>query len=114
MIHFESGDVIESPGKTFRYRAIGACCQLFDRESLPYLKCNLRGKFKEPSWNRIGKRFVPDRSVRHRASYNVVLEGFPSSKPRVIIYWKELSREEKEWWYAPLTPKNKQAWSNAA
>ncbi|HEY9748552.1 MAG TPA: hypothetical protein V6C63_07730 [Allocoleopsis sp.] len=99
----EYGDRITSPGGMFIYQVIGPCCQLFDREELPWLSCNRRGRFKQPSWNRIGRRFVSDRAVIKRASYCVqrIDESLPSPpSPKVIIYWKELSKEEVNWWYS--------------
>ena len=97
------GDRIQSPGGMFLYEIIGPCCQLFDREELPWLSCNRVGRFKQPSWARIGKRFVPDRSVIKRASYcvqQIDTDGSISSSPKVIIFWKELSKEEQSWWYS--------------
>lgn len=97
------GDRIQSPGGMFLYEIVGPCCQLFDREELPWLSCNRLGRFKQPSWARIGKRFVADRSVTKRASYCVQqIDSSDSicSAPKVIIYWKELSKEEIDWWYS--------------
>lgn len=32
----QPGQIICSPGGTFKYKIIGACCRLYDREKLPY------------------------------------------------------------------------------
>jgi hypothetical protein len=95
------GQIFKSPGGTFKYRVIGACCRLYDRNSLPYPCCRLSWKGKEPFWNRQGKRFVPDISVKHSPSYCVGLVDYPEAEPFVMtLYWVKLSDGKQQWWYA--------------
>jgi len=95
------GEVIDSPGGSFRYRVFGAVCQLFDKNSLPYPCCRLSWLGKEPFWNRIGKRFVPDIAVKHSPSYCVELVDYPEAEPFVMtLYWVKLSDVQQQWWYA--------------
>lgn len=96
------GDTFKSPGRSFEYEVIGACCNLFDRESLPYPSCNLQWKGKQPSWRRIGKRFIPDIASKYKECYVVRLlhtENLPYVKIWVFTYW-ETPEELKRWWYS--------------
>jgi hypothetical protein len=101
------GDRFSSPGGHFSYRVIGACCRLFDREQLPWPCCRLQWHSKEPSWRRIGRRFVVDFATRGHPSYSVeILDQRPdspaaSSEPLVVtLYWLNLPQPLKDWWYA--------------
>lgn len=95
------GQVFYSPGGTFRYRVIGACCRLYDRENLPYPCCSLDWRGKQPSWRRIGRRFVPDVAAQRSPSYCVQLLDCPNSEPFVItLYWMKLSPQKQQWWYS--------------
>lgn len=94
------GQVFKSPGGTFKYRVVGACCRLYDRNSLPYPCCRLSWRGKEPFWNRIGKRFVPDTAAKHSPSYCVQLLDCPDAAPFVMtLYWVKLLPEQQQWWY---------------
>ena len=56
----ETGSIHTSPGGQYSFRVIGPCCRLFDREELPWPCCRLAWRSKEPSWRRVGRRFVAD------------------------------------------------------
>lgn len=116
MIHpLEQGQVIISPGCHFSYRVIGPCCRLFDRDQLPWPSCRLQWRGKEPSWRRIGKRFVVDLATRGHPTYSVEILGqgritarshtrnnaAEFSEPMLVTaYWIKLPEPVKEWWYA--------------
>ena len=57
---------------------------------------------KEPSWRRIGSRFVADMASRKCPSYSVqILE--PGSKPVetvITLFSKKFSSDIQEWWYS--------------
>jgi hypothetical protein len=99
---FPSGHVFSSFGAHFSYRVIGSCCRLFDREELPWPCCRLQWGGKEPSWRRIGKRFVPDLAVQNSPSYAVEILGQDhSGEPFVLtLYSVKLSPSLREWWYS--------------
>ena len=95
-----SGYVFQSPGAHLTYRVIGPCCRLYDREQLPWPCCRLQWRSKEPSWRRIGRRFVPDMATRKFPSYSVEILGQSGSEPFVItLYTTRLSSAEQNWWY---------------
>lgn len=97
---FKPGQGFKSPGGTFKYRVIGACCRLYDRENLPHPCCRLSWRGKEPFWNRQGKRFVPDIAVKRSPSYCVQLVDCPEAEPFVItLHWLKLSDVQQNWWY---------------
>ena len=97
----QHGQVFFSPGCHFSYRVIGACCRLFDREQLPYPCCRLQWRGKEPSWRRIGKRFIVDLSTKKHPSYNVEILGQGLQEPIVItLYAVNLSEDAKHWWHS--------------
>ncbi|HEY9621185.1 MAG TPA: hypothetical protein V6C78_12485 [Crinalium sp.] len=98
----QSGQIVSSPGGHFTYQIIGPCCRLFDREELPWPCCRLEWRGKEPSWRRVGKRFVVDLSSRNSPSYSVqILEHHHSSEPIVItMYWVKLPQWLKDWWHS--------------
>lgn len=98
-----AGQIISSPGCHFSYRIRGACCRLFDREQLPWPCCRLQWRGKEPSWRRIGRRFIVDLATRNFPSYSVEIVGQKplAEEPLVItLYWVRLSPLLKAWWYA--------------
>ncbi len=114
------GDLFSSPGCHFSYRVIGPCCRLFDREQLPWPCCRLQWRGKEPSWRRIGKRFVPDVGTKRHPSYSVEIVGQgpadsshrrqsdrpPSLEPIIItLYPVDLPAVVRDWWHTdkPLT-----------
>lgn len=99
----QPGEIFSSPGSTFKYRVIGACCRLYDRSQLPYPCCRLSWEGKEPFWNRVGRRFVPDMGAKDSPSYCVELMDYPDSVPFVItLYWLKLTLEQQRWWYSKL------------
>ncbi|WP_017710833.1 hypothetical protein [Prochlorothrix hollandica] len=99
------GTLVPSPGAHFNYRIIGPCCRLFDREELPWPCCRLQWRGKEPSWRRIGRRLVPDLSVKQSPSYAVqILEASGGGEPVVMTFYQEkLPRDLQTWWYARRT-----------
>jgi len=91
-----------SPGGMYSFRVLGPCCRLFDREELPWPCCRLAWHSKEPSWRRVGKRFVPDLAARRSPSYAVELLQ-PGSRPTATVltlFSHTFSRELQEWWYS--------------
>lgn len=92
--------VIYSPGGTFAYQVVGPCCRLYDREQLPWPSCSLSWRGKQPSWRRVGRRFVLDVGSRNRSSYAVRLLGQDAAEPMLLtLYWLDLSASERHWWY---------------
>lgn len=99
------GQIFKSPGGTFNYRVVGACCRLYDRSNLPFPCCSLSWLGKQPSWRRIGKRFVPDIAVKQSPSYCVQLVDYPEAEPFVItLHWLKLSDVQQNWWYTKRLP----------
>ncbi len=99
-----SGFVFSSPGKHFTYRVIGPCCQLFDREELPWPCCRIQWRSKEPSWRRIGRRFVADIAAKRCPSYAVEILNQEYSHHSFVLtmYWVRLPTGIREWWYTKL------------
>jgi len=96
-----SGQIIYSPGGTFKYRVVGACCRLYDRECLPYPCCSLDWHGKQLLWRRIGRRLVPDVVAKRSPSYRVELVDCPNWEPFVTtLNWLKLSPQQQQWWYA--------------
>jgi len=92
--------VIHSPGGTFAYQVIGPCCRLYDREQLPWPSCSLSWRGKQPSWRRVGRRFVLDVGSKNHPTYAVRLLGQDAAEPMLLtLYWLDLSSSEREWWY---------------
>lgn len=109
MIHpLTHGQIITSPGGHFSYRVLGACCRLFDRDQLPYPCCRLQWRGKEPSWRRIGKRFVLDLASRAHPTYSVEIlepgrkrDRSHATEPLFLtLYWVTLPQPLNEWWYS--------------
>jgi hypothetical protein len=98
--------IVHSPGSLFRYRIIGPCCRLFDREQLPWPCCRIQWHSKEPSWRRIGARFVPDMAAKRYPSYSVELIGYsqPSEPMILTLYTRRLAPEVQAWWYSRRPP----------
>lgn len=98
------GHTFSSPGGHFTYRVIGPCCRLFDREELPWPCCRLQWRSKEPSWRRIGRRFVPDIAAKRSPSYQVEILNpeYPTEQIVLTLYWTKLSSEQQQWWYTKL------------
>jgi len=99
-----TGFVFSSPGKHFTYRVIGSCCQLFDREELPWPCCRIQWHSKEPSWRRVGRRFVADIAAKRCPSYSVmILNQEYSQDPFVLtLYWVQFPPDVREWWYSRI------------
>lgn len=97
-----SRDRFWSPGGNFEYEVVGACCPLFDRESLPYPCCNIGWMGKQPSWNRRGRRLIPDISSKQCENYSVRLVGFVDREPIVWSFtYRNMGDELKRWWIDP-------------
>jgi hypothetical protein len=97
------GSVHASPGGQYSFRVLGPCCRLFDREELPWPCCRLSWRSKEPSWRRIGRRFVADLAARRCPSYAVELlqPGARSPAATVItLFPVRLTPPMQEWWYS--------------
>jgi len=99
---FQSGKIFQSFGYHFTYRIIGPCCRLFDREELPWPCCRLQWHSKEPSWRRIGKRFVVDLATQNSPSYSIEILGQECSGEPIVLtlYAVKLPQPVKEWWYS--------------
>jgi hypothetical protein len=97
-----TGAIIQSPGCHYTYRIIGPCCRLFDRETLPWPCCRLEWRSKEPSWRRIGKRFVADMATKNSPSYSVEILGQEGNKEAIVVtlYSVKLSPDQREWWHS--------------
>jgi len=95
------GQLISSPGCHFTYRVIGPCCQLFDREQLPWPCCRIQWHSKEPSWRRVGRRFVVDTATRGHPVYNVEIVGQGQTEAMILtLYWIKLPVALRDWWYS--------------
>jgi hypothetical protein len=99
-----NGQIMMSPGASFKYKIIGPVNRLFDREQLPWPSCSLAFRGKQPSWRRIGKRFVADVATCRHPSYCVQLlneHNHPIGQPFITtFYWLHLKPQQSEWWTA--------------
>ncbi len=98
----DHGSIHASVGGQYSFRVIGPCCRLFDREELPWPCSRLAWKSKEPSWRRIGRRFVPDIASKRCPSYSVQLLQ-PGSKPATTVltlFSNRFTPLMQEWWYS--------------
>ena len=98
----DHGSIHSSVGGQFSYRVLGPCCRLYDREELPWPCCRLSWRGREPSWKRVGKRFVPDIAAQKCPSYSVEIIQ-PGERPTKIIltsYSERLDSNIEEWWYS--------------
>ena len=95
-----AGAMFKSHGGRFGYEVIGPVCRLYDREELPWPSCSLQWKGKQPSWNRVGKRFVPDLAAARSPSYAVNgVDAYGCEFTTVLtIYDEKLVPELKQWW----------------
>jgi hypothetical protein len=93
-----------SAGGQYSFRVVGACCRLFDREELPWPCCRLAWRSKEPSWRRVGRRFVADLAARRCPSYAVELlqPGARPSASVITLFPVRLTPALQEWWYSRL------------
>ena len=96
-----TGHIFESLGAHLTYRVTGPCCRLYDREQLPWPCCRIQWHSKEPSWRRIGRRFIPDLATRKHPSYCVEIVGQSyRSEPIVMtLYTEQLPAELQSWWH---------------
>ena len=97
-----AGSIHTSPGGQYSFRVLGPCCRLVDLEELPWPCCRLAWRSKEPSWRRVGRRFVPDLAARRCPSYAVELLQ-PGSRPTstvLTLFSQQFKREFQEWWYS--------------
>ena len=101
---YHPGKKLRSPGGSFFYVVQGPCCQLYDREELPWPSCNLQWRGKQPSWNRIGARFVADISTSRFASYSVkACDTWGHEWEQVLtIYTERLDTPLKKAWYSKV------------
>ena len=98
----EHGSINASPCGQYSFRVIGPCCRLFDRQELPWPCSRLAWRTKEPSWRRVGRRFVPDLAARRCPSYAVELLQ-PGSKPTstvLTLFSERFTPGLQEWWYS--------------
>ncbi len=98
----EHGTIHLSSGGQFSFRVLGPCCRLFDREELPWPCSRIAWRSKEPSWRRIGRRFVPDIAARRCPSYAVEILQ-PGSRPSetvITLFPFKFNKTMQEWWYS--------------
>ena len=102
----EFGKKLRSPGGSFHYTVLGPCCKLYDRDELPWPSCSLTWKGKQPSWNRQGRRFVPDMAASRCPSYAVNgYDQWGGAWTQVLtIYNERLDKQTKAWWYTRYVP----------
>ena len=95
------GKKFRSPGGSFAYKVLGPVCKLYDRDELPWPSCSLQWRGKQPSWRRIGRRFVRDLAASRCHSYSVrSVDSAGNEWTQVLtMYYIPLSKAEKEWWY---------------
>jgi hypothetical protein len=100
-----TGYIFESPGAHLTYRVIGPCCRLYDRHQLPWPCCRIQWRSKEPSWRRIGKRFIADLATRKHPSYCVEIIGqsYRSEPVVMTLYTVKFSAELQNWWHTKRT-----------
>ena len=96
-----SGHIFESPGGHMTYRVIGPCCRLYDRNQLPWPCCRIQWRSKEPSWRRVGKRFIVDMATRKHPSYCVEIVGqrYRSEPIVMTLYTVNMTSELQNWWH---------------
>lgn len=101
---YSSGKKLRSPGGSFLYTVQGPCCMLYDREELPWPSCSLQWRGKQPSWNRIGPRFVADISTCRFPSYSV--KGYDNWghewEQTLTLYQERMSTSLKKAWYSKV------------
>ena len=95
-----AGSAFKSHGGRFGYRVLGAVCRIYDREELPWPSCSLQWRGRQPSWNRIGARFIPDIAAARCPSYAVEgVDAYGNTWQDVItLYDEKLTPELKHWW----------------
>ena len=97
----DAGTSFTSPGGAFAYVVTGPVCRLYDREALPWPSCSLVWKGKQPSWNRIGLRFVADMATRRCPSYAVLGTDRRGHHWQAVVtdFSYRLSESERKWWF---------------
>ena len=100
----DPGSEHASPGGQYTYLVLCPCCRLFDREELPWPCCRLAWRSKEPSWRRVGRRFVADLASRRCPTYAVELlqPGARPTRTVITLFTERLGSELQEWWYSKL------------
>lgn len=95
-----NGKFKRSYGGSFVYYIQGPCCRLYDKEELPWPSCSLQWRGKQPSWNRVGKRFVPDLAcIRHPSYYVIGWDSYTTQWECDITFFEEnLTKAERKWW----------------
>lgn len=98
---YEAGRILRSPGGSFVYVIEGPCCLLYDKEQLPWPSCSLVWRGKQPSWNRVGPRFVADLAASRRPTYSVRAVDHHGNMwyDTLTLYWVRLRTSEQKWWY---------------
>lgn len=98
---WSTGHIFQSPGAHLTYRVTGPCCRLFDREQLPWPCCRLQWRGKEPSWRRIGRRFIVDLATQRHPSYcvEIVGQGYRAQPIVITLYSHNFSRDMQDWWH---------------
>ncbi len=111
-----SGHIFHSPGAHLTYRIVGPCCRLYDRDQLPWPCCRLQWRGKEPSWRRIGRRFIVDLSTRRHPSYcvEIVGQGYRGEAFVTTLYTVTLSSDLQSWWHTKRRPTEKLSIPEAA
>jgi len=94
------GAAFKSEGGRFGYRVVGPICRLYDREELPWPSCSLQWHGKQPSWNRIGPRLVPDMAAARCPSYQVEgVDAYGNTwQMPMTLYSEKLTKAMKHWW----------------
>ena len=79
---------------------MGPVSRLYDREELPWPSCSTVWRGKQPSWNRQGKRFVPDLACQRCPSYAVIGRDAQGNAWHevITIFWEKLTPELRQWW----------------
>lgn len=109
----DPGTSFRSPGGSFSYVVAGACCRLFDRDTLPWPSCSLAWRGKQPSWRRQGRRLVGDLAARRFPSYAVIgIDRDGNTWESVVTdFTFKLRPEMAAWWYSKTPPPGK-TWPN--
>lgn len=97
---YDAGKRLVSYGRSFVYEVQGPCCRLYDKEELPWPSCSLQWKGKQPSWTRVGPRFVSDMATSRCPSYAVQGWDHHGNTWHTVIslYDIKLTAAEKKWW----------------
>ncbi len=99
-----TGITFNSLGQSWVYRVVGPVCRLYDREELPWPSCSLQWRGKQPSWRRVGPRFVPDMATRRSPSYCVEMFG---GRPFIFTFYHvKMGIEIQRWWYSKRNERN--------